>query len=53
MPAGRGGFSLVRLPEGFQFIDLMHGHDERMPEEGFFFGLRVLFDLVARLCIEG
>ncbi len=40
----------VKLPEGFHFIDLMHGHDERIPVEGFFFGVRVLFDLVARLC---
>jgi len=44
------GFSPAKMPEGFDFIDLMHGHDERIPVEGFFFGVRVLFDLVARLC---
>jgi acetylornithine deacetylase/succinyl-diaminopimelate desuccinylase-like protein len=44
------GFSPVKLPEEFHFVELMHGHDERIPVEGFFFGLRVLFDLVARLC---
>ncbi len=47
------GFSPVKLPEGFSFIDLMHGHDERIPVEGFFFGIRVLFDLVAHLCTGG
>lgn len=46
------GFSPVRLPEGFPFIDLMHGHDERIPVEGFFFGVRVLCELVAGLCTE-
>ena len=45
------GFSPVRLPEGFNFVDLMHGHDERIPVEGFFFGVRALFDLVSQLCI--
>lgn len=44
------GFSPVKLPEGFDFVGLMHGHDERIPVEGFFFGVRVLFDLVAHLC---
>ena len=42
----------VKLPEDFHFIDLMHGHAERIPVEGFFFGVRVLFDLVARLCVQ-
>lgn len=44
------GFSPVRLPEDFNFIELMHGHDERIPIEGFHFGLKVLFDLVGDLC---
>jgi acetylornithine deacetylase/succinyl-diaminopimelate desuccinylase-like protein len=44
------GFSPVALPENFQFVDLIHGHDERIPVEGFRFGLRVLSDLVAALC---
>lgn len=44
------GFSPVKLPENFHFVDLMHGHDERIPVEGFQFGLRVLFDLVSNLC---
>lgn len=44
------GFSPVRIPENFQFLNLMHGHDERIPVDGFLFGLRVLFDLVVALC---
>ena len=44
------GFSPVRIPENFQFLNLMHGHDERIPIDGFLFGLRVLFDLVVALC---
>jgi acetylornithine deacetylase/succinyl-diaminopimelate desuccinylase-like protein len=44
------GFSPVQLPKNFNFVELMHGHDERIPVEGFRFGLRVLFDLVADLC---
>ncbi len=44
------GFSPVRLPDDFNFIELMHGHDERIPIDGFEFGLRVLFDLVTDLC---
>jgi acetylornithine deacetylase/succinyl-diaminopimelate desuccinylase-like protein len=47
------GFSPVRLPEDFNFVDLMHGHDERIPVEGFFFGVRVLCELAAHLCTHG
>jgi len=44
------GFAPVKLPEDFNFVDLIHGHDERIPVEGFRFGLQVLFDLVSNLC---
>ncbi|MEW6443607.1 MAG: M20/M25/M40 family metallo-hydrolase [bacterium] len=44
------GFSPVKLPARFPFIELMHGHDERIPVEGFRFGLRVLYDFVRRFC---
>jgi acetylornithine deacetylase/succinyl-diaminopimelate desuccinylase-like protein len=44
------GFAPVQLPEGFDFIGLMHGHDERIPVEGFFFGVRVLSELAVHLC---
>jgi len=44
------GFSPVKLPPNFNFLGLIHGHDERIPVEGFRFGLRVLSDLVHTLC---
>jgi acetylornithine deacetylase/succinyl-diaminopimelate desuccinylase-like protein len=43
------GFSPLLLPKDVSFMHLLHGHDERIPIEGFRFGLRVLFDLVVRL----
>lgn len=41
------GFSPLKLPPGTAFKSLIHGHDERIPLEGFRFGLRVLFETVA------
>lgn len=41
------GFSPLRLPPDTSFKSLFHGHDERIPLEGFRFGLEVLFELVA------
>ena len=46
------GFSPARLPEKFNFVDLIHGNDERLPVEGFRFGLRALCDLVSRICVR-
>lgn len=43
------GFSPVRLPEGMRFAQMFHGPDERIPVEGFRWGMKVLFDLVAGL----
>jgi acetylornithine deacetylase/succinyl-diaminopimelate desuccinylase-like protein len=43
------GFSPVRLPPGVSFSAMFHGNDERIPVEGFRWGLRVLADLVAGL----
>ena len=43
------GFTPVRLPEGFPpFSTLIHGIDERIPVEGFRWGVQVLADLVER-----
>lgn len=44
------GFAPVRLPNDMNFSELFHGHDERIPVEGFLFGLRVLDDVVKRIC---
>ena len=40
------GFSPVRLGPELEFTRMYHGHDERIPREGFTWGMRVLFDLV-------
>jgi acetylornithine deacetylase/succinyl-diaminopimelate desuccinylase-like protein len=45
------GFNPVKLPEGLDFGALYHGHDERIPEDGFRWGLSVLADLVERFCV--
>jgi acetylornithine deacetylase/succinyl-diaminopimelate desuccinylase-like protein len=44
------GFSPVRMPRGLNYTSLYHGHDERIPIEGFAWGLRVLVDLVSEFC---
>ncbi len=43
------GFSPLKLPQDANFTNLFHGHDERIPIEGFRFGLKTLFELVAKL----
>ena len=45
------GFSPVRIPAGMSFPDLYHGKNERVPVEGFAWGLRVLFDAVSEFCM--
>lgn len=43
------GFSPVKLPPGPSFSAMFHGNDERIPVDGFRWGLKVLFDLVSGL----
>ena len=43
------GFSPVQLPPGISFSAMFHGNDERIPIDGFRWGLRALYDLVQRL----
>jgi acetylornithine deacetylase/succinyl-diaminopimelate desuccinylase-like protein len=43
------GFSPVQLPPGISFSAMFHGNDERIPIDGFRWGLRALGDLVTRL----
>jgi acetylornithine deacetylase/succinyl-diaminopimelate desuccinylase-like protein len=44
------GFSPVALGPTFNFSRTYHGDDERIPKEGFLWGLRVLYDLVQNFC---
>lgn len=48
------GFSPVRLPKDLNFTRMYHGHDERIPVDGFRWGQRVLFEVVERFaCAAG
>lgn len=44
------GFSPVRLGPELNFSRMYHGHDERIPKEGFAWGVRVLYELVRDFC---
>jgi acetylornithine deacetylase/succinyl-diaminopimelate desuccinylase-like protein len=44
------GFSPVKMPKGLNYTALYHGHNERIPIDGFAWGLRLLVDLVAEFC---
>jgi acetylornithine deacetylase/succinyl-diaminopimelate desuccinylase-like protein len=43
------GFSPVQLEEDMRFADLFHGHDERIPVEGYRWGLKTFLDFIARM----
>ena len=43
------GFSPLRLPPDLAFKSLFHGHDERIPLDGFRFGLEALFEVVCKV----
>jgi acetylornithine deacetylase/succinyl-diaminopimelate desuccinylase-like protein len=45
------GFNPVRLPAELDFGALYHGHDERIPEDGFRWGLSVLMDVIEKFCV--
>lgn len=44
------GFGPIRIPEGFPLEHLIHGHDERIPVEGYLWGIGVLHDIVTEFC---
>ncbi len=44
------GFTPLRLGPELDFTSLYHGHDERVPRDGFAWGLRVLYELVRDFC---
>lgn len=46
------GFGPLRIPRGFPSDSLVHGHDERVPIEGFVWGVGVLHDIVTRFCAQ-
>ncbi len=44
------GFSPMRFPPDFDWRDLIHGHDERVPISALQWGIDVLYDTVLDLC---
>lgn len=44
------GFSPIRFPKGLEMSVLFHGVNERIPVEGFKWGLQVLFEVALELC---
>lgn len=44
------GFAPIKLAPDLNFSALYHGHDERIPVDGFFWGLRTFFEVVRRFC---
>lgn len=46
------GFAPVQLPAEMSFAQMFHGHNERIPVDGFHWGMRVLAELVAELATE-
>jgi acetylornithine deacetylase/succinyl-diaminopimelate desuccinylase-like protein len=44
------GFGPLRVEPGFPTDSLVHGHDERIPVEGFLWGVNVLDEIVTRFC---
>lgn len=44
------GFTPIRLPPDLAFASLYHGHDERIPVEGFRWGLETFWEVVRRYC---
>jgi acetylornithine deacetylase/succinyl-diaminopimelate desuccinylase-like protein len=44
------GFGPVRVEDDFPAEQLIHAHDERIPIEGYVWGLRVLYEVVTEFC---
>jgi acetylornithine deacetylase/succinyl-diaminopimelate desuccinylase-like protein len=46
------GFTPVKLPPSENFSELFHGHNERIPVEGFHWGVEALQEVCRRICCE-
>lgn len=44
------GFSPLHVPHGFPIEHLVHGHDERIPIDGYVWGIGVLHEIVREFC---
>lgn len=45
------GFTPILLPEDLSFTAMFHGNNERIPVDGFHFGIRALFEVVAAMVL--
>lgn len=45
------GFAPVKIDDSFPADQLVHGHDERIPVDGYLWGLNVLCDVVNEFCV--
>ncbi|MEW6273081.1 MAG: M20/M25/M40 family metallo-hydrolase [Thermodesulfobacteriota bacterium] len=46
------GYMPLKLPDGMSFQAMFHGHDERVPVDGYRWGIRAYVDAVGRLAYE-
>ncbi len=44
------GFTPIQLPPEMNFMQMIHGHNERVPVAGLAFGVRVLYEVVVEFC---
>jgi acetylornithine deacetylase/succinyl-diaminopimelate desuccinylase-like protein len=44
------GFGPVKISDTFPADQLVHGHDERVPVDGYLWGIDVLYDIVSEFC---
>lgn len=44
------GFSPLRLPPDMNLLQMVHGHNERVPVDGLAFGVRVLYEVITDFC---
>ena len=44
------GFSPIKMPPGMNYSKMYHGHNERIPVDGFAWGLKVLYEVVRDFC---
>jgi len=44
------GFTPIQLPPEMNFMQMIHGHNERVPVDGLAFGVRVLYEVVVEFC---
>jgi acetylornithine deacetylase/succinyl-diaminopimelate desuccinylase-like protein len=44
------GFGPLRVADSFPLEHLIHGHDERIPIDGYLWGVQVLYDIVMEFC---